>query len=453
MRQRSVSVPATIPLVVLLFAAACSTGSGGVPGNGDGNPGGTAADPGGGTAGNNNAGANPGGGANGGNNPNGGGNPGAGNPGGGASQRWLTGYYPSYRQFTMPPAEIDYSAFTHLIHWPVLPVANGSLDTASTDFTAAHSADVVTRAHQAGIVVLLGVGGDATSGATAGFQGATQPATRATFVANIVALMQSRGYDGVDINWEEITPADDTAFVAFFAELRSALDAIAPRPLLTMPPTTGSSARPDLVAQIASALDQINLQTYVMSGPYPGWVTWFNSPIANGGAEFPSVPGERLPSIEDEVQRFTDAGIAPAKLAIGIQFDGFVWAGGSGTDTGGATRPRQGWVTPPVLSTMPYAEIVTTLTAAAGYQPGFDLTAREPYLSRDSANDADDRFVSFDDAQAIAEKANYLSSARLGGAFVFEISGDYLPSRPAGQRHPLLDASRQFLLDGFVRMP
>ncbi|MFO1519922.1 MAG: glycoside hydrolase family 18 protein [bacterium] len=367
--------------------------------------------------------------------------------------RWLTAYYPSYQQFTMAPSEVDYASLTHLIHWPVLPKPDGTLETAKTDFTAAHSADVVSRAHGAGIKVLLGVGGDADSGATAGFQGATQPANRANFINNIVSLMQSRGYDGVDINWEQITAADDANFVAFIQELRQALDKVSPRPLLTMPPTTGSDSRPDLIAKVANQFDQINLQTYVMSGAYPGWVTWFNSPVSNGGAEFPGSPGERLPSIEDEVKRFADAGIPLNKMAIGIQFSAFVWAGGSGTDTGGATKPRQSWKTPPTVTLISYTDAINTLTAAQGFRKNFDATAKVPYLSLDSAKDADDRFVSFDDEQAIQEKANYLKSKGLAGAFIFEVSGDYFASKPAGQKHPLLNASKQFLLDGFVKAP
>lgn len=74
--------------------------------------------------------------------------------------RWLTAYYPSYQQFLVPPSEVDYTAVSHLIHWPVLPRTDGSLDTASTDFSEQHSADVVARAHAAGTKVLLGIGGD-----------------------------------------------------------------------------------------------------------------------------------------------------------------------------------------------------------------------------------------------------------------------------------------------------
>jgi len=340
----------------------------------------------------------------------------------------------------MPPSEIDFASMTHLIHWPVLPKPDGSLDTVSVDFTPAHSADVVSRAHAAGVKVLLGVGGDKDSGATAGFQGATKPENRATFINNIVSLMQTRGYDGVDINWEVITPADDPSVIALFQELRQALDKISPRPLLTMPPTTGGDSRPDLVAKFQGQLDQINIQTYVMSGAYDDWVTWFNSPLENGDATFPCCADQRLPSVSDEVKRFTKAGIPASKIGIGIQFGAFVWAGGTGTDTGGATKPRQAWKTPPTVTLASYTDVVKNFLGAPGFSKSFDPVARVPYLSRDSANNADDRFISYDDEQAIQEKVAYVRNQGLGGLFVFELSGDYLPAQPAGQRHPLIEA-------------
>ena len=44
--------------------------------------------------------------------------------------RWVTGYYAAYSEASagMPPSEFDYTALTHVIHWPVVPLANGTFD-------------------------------------------------------------------------------------------------------------------------------------------------------------------------------------------------------------------------------------------------------------------------------------------------------------------------------------
>jgi chitinase len=359
--------------------------------------------------------------------------------------RWVTGYYAAYSEFppaSMPPSDVDYTALTHVIHWPVVPLADGTFDPTQYGLTAAQSADLVSRAHAVGTKAILGFGGDAATVGN-GWQGATSPPNRAQFIASMVSLMQTRGYDGIDINWEELTPADQTQFTAFVTELRAALDAIVPRPLLTVVPTSGSDTAVGLVAAVQQHFDQINVQTYVMSGPYPGWVTWFNSPIFNGGFVFPSTQGP-VPSADAEVNRFTAGGIPVGNLAIGIQFDGAVWEGGAGTTTGGASQPRQTWndPTPPSMTFMRAADIIATFTPANGYTKTFDADARVPWIGRDAPADADDRFISYDDEQAIQEKAAYIRQKGLAGVFVFEVSGDFFPAAAGDARHPLLTAVR-----------
>ena len=218
-------------------------------------------------------------------------------------------------------------------------------------------------------------------------------------------------------------------------------------------PTTGSDAPVGLVAAVQQAFDQINIQTYVMSGAFPGWVTWFNSPLFNGGFTFPGTM-DQVPSIDNEVNRFVGGGIPASSLGIGIQFDGFVWSGGSGTDTGGASKPRQSWTYgppfqpdgsdpgAPSVNPMRAADIISTFTEANGFHKTFDDVARVPWIGRDAADSADDRFISFDDEQAIQEKARYIAQNGIGGIFIFELSGDFFPAATGDARHPLLAAVR-----------
>lgn len=361
---------------------------------------------------------------------------------------WVTGYYASYSEASagMAPDQFDYTALTHVIHWPVVPRNDGTLvDPATYGMTTAQSATVVARARAAGTKVLLGFGGDAASVGD-GWRGATAPGNRARLIAAMVGLMRARGYDGIDINWEQLAPADEPQFAAFVAELRAALDADTPRPLLTWVPTTGWQAPVAVTAATMQHFDQINLQTYVMSGPYPGWVTWFNSPLDDGGAVFPSTGG-LLPSVAAEVARYRAAGIPAARLGIGIQFDGFVWAGGRGTATGGVSAPRQVFDdrAPPAVTVLRHADLLAQYDGAPGCSRSFDAVARVPWIGCDRANDADDRFVSFDDEAAIGEKASFVGQQGLGGIFVFELSGDFRPGGSGSARHPLLAALKAAL--------
>jgi len=369
-------------------------------------------------------------------------------PGAAPAAPWVSGYYASYSEAVagMAPDQFDYTALTHVIHWPVVPRSDGTLvDPATYGMTAAQSATVVARARAAGTKALLGFGGDVAS-VGEGWRGATTPGNRARLVANMVGLMRERGYDGIDINWEGLVPADEPQFAAFVGELRAALDAIQPRPLLTWVPTTGWQAPVSATAATMQHFDQINLQTYVMSGPYPGWVTWFNSPLYSGGAVFPSTGGA-LPSVDAEVARYRAAGVPAARLGIGVQFDGFVWSGGRGTTTGGVSAPRQVFddTAAPAVTVLRHAEVLAQYGAAPGCRRFFDAVARVPWIGCDRINDADDRFVSFDDEAAIGEKARYVAQQDLGGLFVFELSGDFRPGESGSARHPLLAALKAAL--------
>ena len=234
--------------------------------------------------------------------------------------RWVTGYYASYSEFSasMPLSGVDYTALTHVIHWPVVHHAVGTFDPNEFDLTAAQSADLVAQAHAAGARAILEFGGVHSRSATAGR--GDLAGHRAQFIASMVSLMQTRGYDGLDINWEELTLGDGPQFTAF---IRSAGR---PRPdhaatLLTVVPTSGSDAA--VVAGVQQYRPDQHPDLRV-SGP-PGWVTWFNSPSSMAASPFPApVVGPLRRRRGGSLHR----GWHPVgNLAIGIQFDGAVWQG------------------------------------------------------------------------------------------------------------------------------
>ncbi len=383
-----------------------------------------------------------------------------------SSGRWVTGYYPAYATGTMPIAAIPFASMTHVIHFALVPNADGTL--ADPVGVRAQTSALVSAGRGAGVRVLLGVGGDASVGAPAGFQGSTSAANRASFVANIVEAVSGGGYDGVDVNWESIEfPRDVANFRAFIRDLRTALDqrASGTRPLLTYPAGTSSSFteyanHAEMVAPVQDLFDQINLQTYVMAGPYPGWVTWHNSPLTAGGCRF-ATTGAAPPSIDATVQAFVAAGIPRGRIGIGLQLVGVDWSGGNGTATGRVTRPCQAWdysrpkpdgsgqdIGAPSYAGgwtfLPAAEVMRRLTPANGYAARFDDAAGAAYLSKDEPDGAGDHFVSYETAQSIRAKTEYLQAQGLGGVIVFEITQDYLAEQPAGDaQHPLMSAVRQ----------
>lgn len=347
----------------------------------------------------------------------------------------VTAYYPGYRQSYLPPSAIDFTALTHLIHFSVIPNANGSLNASANGLTPAYSTAIVSAAHAAGIKVLICVGGGSTE---TGFQGATSSANLAAFVGNLTNFMATYGYDGIDVDWEPLPASDATAFTNFINALRSALDARTPRPLLTV----ATASQPALFAALQSQFDQINLMTYDLAGPWPGWVTWFNSPLFDGGYRFPSTGG-LIPSTDGMVTNFLGNGVAPAKLAIGTAFYGMVWTHGAGTSTGGTLLPRQSWTTAPTVTAVAYTGIVSNYFQTNLYH--WDTAAQAAWLSITNAVSTNDQFISYDDEHSCQAKVSYARNRSLGGLMIWELGQAYFASRPAGQRAPLLQAIKDSL--------
>src|SRR6266849_2502199 len=246
---------------------------------------------------------------------------------------WATAYYAGWTQGYMTASNVDFSALSHVIHFSLVPNTDGTVDSAMNVVTPPNSTDLVPKVHAAGKKVLISVGG---AGSQTRFQGATSSAHLGTFITNIVNFMSTYGYDGVDLDWEPLDASDTQQYTNLVNGLRAKLDAFPQRHLLT----AAVASLPALFASLQNQFDQINLMTYDLSGPWSGWVTWFNTPLFDGSYRFAST-GALVPSVDGMVTNFMAAGIAAGKLGIGIDFYGKVWAGGAGTSTGGAALPRQ----------------------------------------------------------------------------------------------------------------
>jgi chitinase len=358
---------------------------------------------------------------------------------------WTTAYYPGYRQSYLPPSAIDFSVVTHIIHFSVIPNADGSLNTGANGIAPAYSASLVSAAHAAGRKALICVGG-ASSGT--GFQGATTSVNRTAFINNLTNFMAVYGYDGLDLDWEPLPASDFNQFTNFVKGLRSALNGFATPKLLTVAagayPSYGDPPASEyaMFATLQTQFDQISVMTYDLSGPYPGWVTWFNSPLYDGGYRIPST-GNLVPSVDGAVNHFLANGVAAAKLAIGIAFYGDLWSGGGGTSTGGAALPRQSWTNAPTMTQVAYFDIIGSHYQSNLYH--WDTNAQAAYLSIDNPGSANDQFISYDDSHTCQAKVSYARNHFLGGVMIWELGEAYFPSQPAGQRDPLLQAIKQAL--------
>jgi chitinase len=361
-----------------------------------------------------------------------------------AADLWITGYYPGYESSQMAPSNIDFTVVTHVVHFALVPETNGGIDSSANGLTSGACAQLVGLAHNAGRKALVCVGG---AGTESDFLGATTSNNLGGFVTNIVNFMSSNGYDGVDLDWEPFNSADAGQYTNLVNGLRAALNRFGTHKLLTVAaPAYAEYGDPSptteftMLASVQGQFDQINIMTYDLSGPYSGWVTWFNSPIYDGGYTFPSAPSELVPSINGAVSNFVGNGVQPGKLGAGLPFYGYIWTHGPGV-----TQPRQSWpsTNPPSAAAATYAAILSTYYQSNLYH--WDDTAQAAYLSITNSPVTNDMFISYDDAHSCQAKVSYARNLRLGGLMIWELSQDYSAAQPAGQRTPLTTALKQAL--------
>jgi chitinase len=354
---------------------------------------------------------------------------------------WTTAYYPGWEQAGMPASNIDFAALTHVIHFSLVPNLDGTLNSTDNSISVSNSDSVVSLAHAAGRKVIICVGGAKTESL---FQSAASSTNLPAFINNLTNFMASRGYDGVDIDWEPLPSTDAGLFTNLVNGLRSALDTFPQHKLLTAaagayPPfgdsTSGVYA---MYAQIQNQFDQINVMVYDLSGPYEGWVTWFNSPIYDGGYRFPS-DGLPVPSLNGSINNFLSNHVAAAKIGVSIAFYGYLWTEGTGPSTNSITQPRQSWTTAPTITALDYSEIMDAYYQSNQYH--WDTNDQAAYLSVTNADPRNNEFISYDDQRTCQAKVSYARNHDLGGIMIWEIAQDHVGVQPG----PLMQALKQAL--------
>ena len=142
------------------------------------------------------------------------------------------------------------------------------------------------------------------------------PDRRRRFVDDLLTLVDEMGYDGVDLDWEELRPADRDRFSAFVEELADALHAegrflsIAVMPKTSEPGEWDNQKYADW-GRIGKAVDEFKIMTYSYSGPW--------------GDPGPQAPLEWV----DRVLAFAERKVPPGKVFLGVPFYGFDWHGDS----------------------------------------------------------------------------------------------------------------------------
>jgi chitinase len=234
---------------------------------------------------------------------------------------WVTAYYLGYFwDWHATPAEavaaVDMTAMTHIVFARYAPgagtrggVAGQLVEGAGTGHVKVEQL-LIDKAHANGVRAIMMIGG-AKDGP--GWVASTKtPALRAAFISAILAKVQAKRYDGVDVDWEDQldTDAKRSQCLAFVSELRAA----APGLLITFPGyginVNGGTVGPFKI-NVAAIVDQYNLMTYSQNFTTAGWCSWFFSALADASGCHPT-------SLTGSIGAYVKAGVPRSKLGIGI---------------------------------------------------------------------------------------------------------------------------------------
>lgn len=241
---------------------------------------------------------------------------------------------------------------------------------------------------------------------------------RTAFADSVVDLLVKYGFDGVDFDWEfPVTggapanvrrPIDSRNFTLLLQRMRQRLDAQGVKEgkryelsIAGGANKTYADATP--LDQIAPALDYVQIMTYDFGGPWEK-VTGFNAPLyAASGQGW---------SVSQAVEYYLGKGVPANKLVMGVPFYGYEFR---------KTQPANSGLFQPYAGqgiSRPYGEVEKELLGKPGAVRLWQSESQVPYLWNGST------FVSYDDPQSIAAKANYVKGKGLAGAMVWEISQD-----------------------------
>ena len=337
---------------------------------------------------------------------------------------WVQGYYVGYERDLYPIEAVDFGALTHLMVGRVRPLADGSV-THDFDIDDVNgpiwAQNTVNATHAAGRKAILMVGG---AGEIDGWRAAAAQ-HRDALVANLLAVMDQFGFDGLDLDWE---PLEDTDHADFEA-LASALRADRPNMLMTVPVgwiNSNFQTSDPWYGTIGLLFDRVNIMTYDMAGPWDGWQSWHNSALSGASPTTPS-------SVVTSVTFYLTSGVPSSRLGVGSAFYGYCWQGVTGPLQDGGTFANE--------ATLSYATIIDGYYSPSLRQ--WDATASVPYLSSAAPiGAAACNFLSYEDEQSIAAKGAYASLRHYGGVIIWTIGQGHHANRPPGQQDPLLEAIR-----------
>ena len=316
------------------------------------------------------------------------------------------GYYPAWQRSVLPANKIKYEHLTHINHSFAWPNADGSLSTYNNYVYA----DLIKYAHQAGIKVIVVLGG---WGNSSGFSPmVANSTTRTLFINNILKFCTDNHYDGIDIDWEHPSTNEDTQNLnVFIKELREAIKNQNLDLLITMAvPGNSWSGQWFDFQFLKNYVDWFGCMSYDFFGSWADRAG-HNSPL------YPPLTNNNG-SVHSAISYLQSIRQLPnEQILLGIPFygRGCNATGYNQSNTGGNTEYQ-------------FSDVLDLINNGWIYH--WDNTAKVPYLINLSFL----KYVTFDDTMSIRFKCEYAIDRNLAGVMIWALGQDVI-----GNNQPLLN--------------
>jgi chitinase len=334
----------------------------------------------------------------------------------------LIGDYGYWSRTQNPPyssAQIPFNMLTHINHAGMsfagdgmLIVPNGFLEP-----------ELITKAHAAGVKVLLLLGGD--------FEGLETSKSGPNLVANAVAFATEHGYDGFDLDWEY--PASTTDRI-FFDRLMAMFREAGANYLLSIDVAPWGGYGYDLV-NLQKSINWFNIMMFDCAGPWTAYGQ-LNSPIFwnwHDPAGDECQPGGSA----DGTATIFLTQVPPDQLNMGMPFYGYYY---TNINAEFARCPNSYWTSDGncdyTVETLNYGTAIKRRINNEGWVSYRDPIALVPYLLM---GDGSNGYITYDDQTSTYYRTVYSDYVRgLGGSWMWALDEDY-----DGHSQDLLNAMYQ----------
>jgi chitinase len=320
------------------------------------------------------------------------------------------------------PRPINFRLYTHLCHAFLVADGEGNVRKGRN----VPSRELTTKAHEAGVKVLVSLGGWGWDRQFASI--VSKPEAEDRYAQSVMTIVRDNDYDGIDLDWEyPDTATEIPGFERLARRFRKQLDLIGAAKGRPMFLTMAASSNPGTLKWLdtpflVETMDWINVMTYDYSGNWTDYAG-HHSPLFASSKQ----PGGAARSTAQTMKYLVDERGLPAnRLAVGIPLYG---RGFAVSEPYASTKnaPRRG------VPGGDYSNL-HRLLHEQNWTRKWDDETHNPWLIAPDHK----TIIGYDDAESVSFKTEWALKQGYRGVFFWQIGADLLPDGT----NPLQEAAR-----------